>query len=473
MTVGAAGLAELLASRFGAKAVLCAAADVEPALSDGTYTAHNTRVVVFRPATADELSQGLALLGRSGVAVVPRGGGSGLAGGAVPPDDRLSVVVSTERMRRIRGLDRKSRVMVAEAGVVLAAAQAAAAEAGFSLGLDHGGAGSATVGGSIATNAGGIRVIKNGMARDQLLGVEAVLVDGRIIGGPRGLWKDNSGINLAQLLAGSEGTLAIITACALKLRPAARGAEAMLLGVADPAAAVSVLESACRILGEAVSAAELISASAIDWAEGQGHAGPPFAAPWYLLIGAEATSPYFDLTAGIAALLCEVLGAKLALDGVQAQSAAQRNALWSLREGIPEAMGAWRGAIGKTDTAVPPAAVPAFVARIEAATPPEALAAFFGHVGDGNIHVNFLPRPGQERAFELALPHLMLETEEAALALGGTVSAEHGIGRDKRAALTRMRSAVELELMAGLKRVFDPGDRLNPGKILIPASEKG
>lgn len=466
MNLPATELADKLRSRFGPQSILSAPADVAPYLRDGSYSSVSDNVVVFRPRSTEELSAALTWLSGTGVELVTRGGGSGLAGGCVPRNNSHSVVVSTERMRAVRHVDPVGKVMIAESGVILADAHEAASRAGMKFGLNHGGAGSATIGGSIATNAGGAEVLRYGMARDQLLGVEAVLANGRVIDSLRMLRKDNSGFNLTQLLAGSEGTLAIITAASLKLRPTPIARQAALFGLADAAAAVELLQLAHAAMGEFVSSAELMSASALTWTRIRGGPAPPFETSWTLLVEAESTSAYFDLAGAFDHLISCALETGLAQDGVMAGSEAQRIALWGLREAIPEAMGAWRGPIAKTDTAVPPGSIPAFVDAIEAAAPPESLCVFFGHIGDGNIHVNFLPRPGQETRFAAQLPDLIRLVEDHALKLGGTISAEHGIGSSKIAALRRMRSSAELALMAGVKRVFDPAGRLNPGKVI-------
>ena len=396
----------------------------------------------------------------------------------MPRAGRAALVVSSERMRRVRALDPLARVLVAEAGVTLAAAQDAAAAAGLHLGLDHGGAGSATLGGSVATNAGGSNVLRYGMARDQILGVEAVLADGRRIGAARVLWKSNAGYSLAQLLAGSEGTLAFVTAVALKLRAAPLTRKAALFVLPEPGAALPLLALARADMGEAVCAAELMCPFSTAFATGQGHARPvpEIADRWAMLLEAESTSPHFDLGAAFDACLAAAFGAGHAVDGVLAASEAQRVAFWSLREGIAAAMGAWRGPIGKTDTAVPIGAMPDFIARVQAgakARAPSAQVAFFGHAGDGNIHVNFLPGATGDAALVAALPDLLQLVEDTALALGGTVSAEHGIGSSKRAALARMLTGAELDLMAGIREVFDPSGRLNPGKIFLSSTIPG
>ncbi|MBE3637252.1 FAD-binding oxidoreductase [Mangrovicoccus algicola] len=456
-----------LTGRFG-PSVVVTGAEARPYAGDMMYRATQAAVCVFRPDSTRMLSDGLKALADLDLDFVPRGGGSGLAGGATPDGTRASIIVSTERMRAIRRIDPRGRLMVAEAGVVLAEAQQAALEAGLQLGLTHGGAGSASLGGSISTNAGGANVLRYGMARDQLLGLEAVLPCGTVIGQASELWKDNTGYNLAQLIAGAEGTLAFVTAVTLKLRAGAKDRQAALFAVSSPAAALDLLALSHETLGEAICAAELMSGDAVDFAARMDCAGSPLEDrhDWLLLIEAEATSRFFDLAGGFEALLEEAFEQELVHDGVLAQSEAQRLGLWHLREGVAEAMDLHRGPILRTDCSVPVEAVPKFVAGVAegtAAKAPEAFAAFFGHLGDGNIHVNFLPRPDIAPA---GLPGaLSLMVEDVARGLSGSVSAEHGIGLHKRDALARMKPAAELSLMARIKAAFDPGGRLNPGKI--------
>lgn len=479
MRAPAATLAEAarrLEARFGAAAVLTTPAEVTPFLGDMMCREEEAPAVVFRPASARMLSEGLRALADLPLDFVPRGGGSGLAGGATPGRGRPSVIVSTERMRTIVKIDRAARLMVAEAGVVLADAQAAAEAAGLHLGLTHGGAGSASLGGSVATNAGGNNVLRYGMARDQILGIEAVLTDGTRIGNAAELWKDNSGYALGQVIAGSEGTLAFVTAVALKLRAGVLERKAALFAVASPEDALSLLDLAHEVLGEAVSAAELVSGSALHFAQTMGTATPLLdgAPDWMLLIEAERTSPWFDLPAGFDALLEAAFERDLVQDGIVAQSEGQRRSLWALREGIPEAMDLWRGAMLRTDCAVPVGRVPDFVARTAArigAHDGRLHAVYFGHLGDGNIHLNAIPpEPAAPLPDQAGLAAAI---EDVAIALGGTISAEHGIGLHKRHALARMKPEAELMLMERIKQAFDPAARLNPDKILLPRAGCG
>ncbi len=383
------------------------------------------------------------------------------------------MVVSLERMRRIRSVDTVGDVLVADAGCALYEVQQAAIAAGRVLGLDHGGAGSSCIGGNIATNAGGNNVVRYGMARDQVLGIEAVLADGSILGPPSVLRKCNAGYDLRHLLTGSEGTLALITAVALKLRPAPIACATAILGVASPQAAVELLSLAKLVLGEAVSAFELMSRPAMEFHFA--HVGAKrepldIETPWLVLLECESTSRFMDLDAAFQALFEQALAGGLVQTGSLAASVAQRRAMWALREGIAIAMGEAKYHIVKTDTAVPIGSVPEFIRRVESTISSSARGSrsmYFGHVGDGNIHLNILPPPDMADAeFRRRSKGLSSLVDEVALALGGTVSAEHGIGQGKREALKRMLSTTELALMRAVKRAFDPDGVFNPGKII-------
>lgn len=466
---------EQLRGIVGDQGVLVAPGDLAGYRADSVHRVDGGIICVVRPADTAQAARVVTACRAAGVALVPRGGGTGFAGGSLPVPGQNVVLVSLERMRRIRSLDTVGDVLVAEAGCTLHEVQQAAVAANRVLGLDHGGAGSSCIGGNVATNAGGNNVVRYGMARDQVLGIEAVLADGSILGPPSVLRKCNAGYDLRHLLTGSEGTLALITAAALKLRPAPLACATAVLGVASSQKAVALFTLARSVFGEAVSAFELMSRPALEFHFAHAGAGrEPLdrETPWLVLLECESTSRFMDLDAAMHAFFDQALADELVLTGSLATSVAQRRSMWALREGIAIAMGEAKYHIVKTDTAVPIGSAPEFIRRVESDIPrsvPGSRAVAFGHVGDGNIHLNILPPPdmpdAEFRARSKALSRLV---DDIALSLGGTVSAEHGIGQGKREALQRMLATSELSLMRAIKLAFDPDGVFNPGKMIAP-----
>ncbi len=464
-------LAATLRALVGDDGVLDQPGDIAGYRGDLARQTAGTILGVVRPRTTEETVGIVKVCAAAGIALTPRGGGTGLAGGAAPVADRAGVVISFERMRKIRKLDVVGSIMVVEAGCTLHAVQEAAADAGKLLGLDHGGV-SSQVGGNLSTNAGGNNVLRYGMARDQVVGLEVVLADGRVLSQLSPLRKNNAGYDLKQVFLGAEGTLGLITAAALRLWPAPIARATACLGVATLEAALELFVRAQASLGEAISAFEIMPREGLalhfahvrKWRE-------PFATqtPWLILLEADSASSYFDLARAVEELFAVALEDGLVVDGMVAATEAQRTALWALREGIAVAMIETPGSL-KNDTAVPVAAVCDFVARARAVVEqvvPGCIPVPFGHVGDGNIHFNVLPpAPMMADDFKTHWADLTRAIEDVALGLGGTVSAEHGIGSLKRSALRRMRSSAELDAMQVLKSAFDPRDIFNPGKIL-------
>ena len=466
-------LVERLRAIAGEGGVVADPAGLQAYRGDSVHRAEGGILCVARPAGTEQVAEVVRACRAAGVPIVPRGGGTGFAGGSLPIAGQSVVMVSLERMRRIRSLDPVGDVIVVDAGCVLHEVRQAAAAAGRVLGLDHGGAGSSSSGGTVATNAGGNNVVRYGMARDQVLGIEAVLADGSVLGPPSVLRKSNAGYDLRHLLTGSEGTLALITAVALKLRPAPVACVTAMLGVASPQQAVELFALARTFFGDAISAFELMSRPALEFHFAHvGARREPLAdpTPWLALLECESTSRFMDLDAAIQGLFEQALADGLVSTGSVATSLAQRRAMWVLREGIAVAMGAASYHIVKTDTAVPTGSVAEFIRRadldVERALPGSRTVAF-GHVGDGNIHLNILPPAGMpDQQFRARSNELAAAIDEIALSLGGTVSAEHGIGQAKRQALRRMLPAPEIALMRAIKRAFDPDGIFNPGKMI-------
>jgi len=424
--------------------------------------------LLLAPGSTDEVATIVGLCAGAGVPIVPYGGGTGLVGGQVAAD--LSpVIVTLEQMDAVRSVDATENAMVVEAGVILQRVQEVAGEAGRLFPLSIAAQGSARIGGVLSTNAGGVNVLRYGNARDLCLGLEAVLPDGSVLHGLSPLRKDNTGYDLRHLLIGAEGTLGIVTAATLRLSPRPARMGAAMLVVPDPAAALTLLNLARDRIGEGVSAFELIGRQGLDFlAEHMPEIRLPLGRPdWSVLIdlGLGAGG---DPEAALEGLFEAGHAAGLVSDGVIAQSGAQRDAFWAVRESIPLANRAV-GAVSSHDIAVPLAAIPAFIA--EAPRRVARIGAFrincFGHVGDGNLHWNVFPGPGGSRgdhagdrdAIKRAVHDLVHE-------MGGSVSAEHGIGRLKVDDLERYGDPARLSAMRAIKRALDPGGIMNPGAVL-------
>ncbi|MGB8602155.1 MAG: FAD-binding oxidoreductase [Rhizomicrobium sp.] len=428
----------------------------------GKYHGHAT--VMLRPAATAEVSAILKYCNQNAIAVVPQGGNTGLVGGQMPFDGE--VILDMTRMRAIRSVDQAGASLTAEAGVILAEAQAAADRAGLMLPLSLAAEGSCTIGGNLSTNAGGVNVLRYGMARDQLLGLEVVLADGRVLDMLRSLRKDNTGYDLKQLFVGAEGTLGIITAATLKLSPKPAARFTAFLAVADVDQAIEILHRLQAATGGMVNAFELVPRYGIDLVVRHMGARDPFAdpAPWYILC---EVSGMAQLQEPFEAALGSALEVELALDAVIAGSEAQRAALWHLRESMSEAEKR-EGPSFKHDIAVPVSAQGAFIAEAVPAVLaayPSLIPVVFGHLGDGNLHFNFmLPKGGE--ALLAAWDAVADAVYKVVRRYDGTISAEHGIGVMKRQALKDLRAPAELAIMAVLKKAFDPNGILNPGKLL-------
>jgi D-lactate dehydrogenase (cytochrome) len=452
---------------------LTAPEDVAPHLVERRGLFHGAALGVARPGDTAETAALVRICAESGLAVVPQGGNTGLVGGGVPPEHGRAVVVSTERLTRIRAVDPLNFTLTAEAGCILATLQQAAADVGCLFPLSLGAEGSCRIGGNLSTNAGGLNVLRYGTTRDLTLGLEVVLADGRVWDGLTALRKNNTGYDLKHLFIGAEGTLGIITAAVLKLFPALAGVETALIALPDPDAAVAILDRARRASGDAVTACELMPRIALDLVVAHvPRCRDPFAGrhPWYLLLEVSSSRPG-TLRAGFEEMLSACLTDGLALDATLAESADQRQSLWRLRETIPEAQTA-EGASIKHDVAVATHRVPELIrhatAAVEAALPGVRVVAF-GHIGDGNVHFNLTqPADADPKAFLGEWEAMNRIVHDIVTDMAGSISAEHGIGRLKVAEMARTKSAVELDLMRRIKSAIDPAGIMNPGKV-IPA----
>ncbi len=452
---------------LGPSGILLDPQAIEPYVIDfwGQYRGRSP--AVLRPASTEEVAAVVRLAAEARVPLVPQSGNTGLVRGGIPDESGRQVVLSLERMSRIREVDPRGEHIVVEAGCVLETVQRKAAEIDRLFPLSLGAQGSCRIGGNLATNAGGVTVLRYGMMRELVLGLEVVLADGRVWNGLRTLRKDNTGYDLKQLFIGSEGTLGIVTAAALRLFPAPKDRRTCWLGIDAPEVALDVFELFRARAGEVISSFELLTGFGVEAAcTHLPGVRRPLADPhpWHLLI--ELAWSFEDgLAEKLEAVLTRAIEMGLVRDGTVAESEAQRANMWRIREGQSEAT-RHMGFIVRTDVTVPIAAIPRLIERMQAWTAAHAPAVTlvpFGHVGDGNLHFNFVTPP--ERVAELK-PVLLDRLYDEVTALGGSISAEHGIGRMKREALWKRRPALDRELVARIKRALDPDGILNPGVIL-------
>jgi FAD/FMN-containing dehydrogenase len=447
-------------------------ADTKAYETDWRDLYHGHTAAVIRPADTAELAQAVRLCAAARVGLVPQGGNTSLVGGATPSADGSELVVSLARLNQLRAIDPLDLTMTIEAGVTLKVAQEAAAASDCLLPLSISAEGSATIGGVLATNAGGNNTLRYGNARDLVLGLEVVLADGQIWNGLRRLRKDNTGYCLRQLFVGSEGTLGIITAAVLKLAPKPRAVEVALCALDSAAAALALLGRFQSDDAAAIQAFEYMSGGSMDLVlnliEG---ASLPLAAPapHYVLVELATPRPSADLRGQLEAVLGAALEDGLVQDAVLAESEAQRAAIWRLREEHSEAQKR-AGASVKNDVAVPVSQVPRLLedaSRAVAAIDPGIRIAPFGHLGDGNIHFNLVqPERGNGAAFLAATPALMAAVNAVVRALDGSFSAEHGVGQLKPQMLADWRGGAEIALMQRIKAALDPKGLMNPGKVI-------
>lgn len=441
-------------------------------LSDWRNAYRGNAALVVRPACTAEVAEVVRLCREAGVSLVPQGGNTGLCGGSIPDASGTQVVLSLTRMTAIRAIDPANETITVEAGVILKRLQEAAAEVGRLFPLSLGAEGSCTVGGNLATNAGGTAVLRYGNMRDLTLGLEVVLADGRIWEGLRGLRKDNTGYDLKHLFIGSEGTLGIITAAVLKMFPAVRSLTTAWVALASPQAAVDLIGRMRTLCGDRLTGFELMSRQSVEFVlRHVAGCNDLFSDvhPWYVLIELSDTLVDAPLAQMLESGLGEALEQGDALDAVVASNETQVAALWALREGISEAQN-HEGPSLKHDISVPVSSIPAFIE----ATDRKLLEDFpgvrivaYGHVGDGNLHYNISKPAGAEDApFKAQAEAIMHVIYDATVAFAGSISAEHGLGQAKRDAAQRYKSPLELELMRTLKQALDPAGLMNPGKLL-------
>ncbi|WP_338665467.1 FAD-binding oxidoreductase [Pararoseomonas sp. SCSIO 73927] len=462
-------LAERLRAALPEGTVLTADTDREAYLLEERSLYRGQAPIVLRPRSTEEVATAVRLCAEAGVPVVPQGGNTGLVGGTVTAAHE--VLLSLGRMNGIEEVDPVNFTMTVEAGCVLASIQEAAERAGRLFPLSLGAQGSAQIGGNLASNAGGINVLRYGNARDLVLGLEVVLADGRVWNGLRALHKDNTGYALKHLFVGSEGTLGIITRAVLKLFPRLTDRTVAFCALRDPADALTLLSLARDRAGEAVTAFELMSELSVEIVARHAGGQDPMQErhPWYALIELAGSGHDGSLRPVLEGILEEAFERGTLADAVVAESGAQYAALWRLREGIPEAQKKEGGSI-KHDVSVPVSRVPAFLRRAgEAAAEalPGVRVCAFGHLGDGNIHYNLTQPIGMEKAaFMAEWEQMNAIVHDIVVELGGSISAEHGIGLLKAGELRRYKDPVEMDLMRRMRDALDPARLLNPGKML-------
>jgi FAD/FMN-containing dehydrogenase len=465
-------LLDHLREAVGEAHVLTSPDDVAAYSVDWTGTHEGTPLAVVRPGSTAEVAAVVRACHDPGVAIVPQGGNTGLVAGGVPDSSGSQVVLSLGRMRTVRAVDPAAGTITVDAGVVLADVQAAAAEAGRLFPMSLGSEGSCTIGGNVATNAGGTAVLRYGMTRELVLGLEVVLPDGRIWDGLRGLRKDNTGYSLKDLFVGSEGTLGVITGAVLRLFPATPRHATAWVAVPSVAAAVDLLAVTQRHGGAHLTTFEIANRQAIDLvlAHLPGAIDPlPAQSDWCVLLELAGAESDTGLDDALEAALGEAIEAGLASDAAVAGSPAQRTALWGLREGISEVQ-KMEGATLKHDVTLPVARLADWAVAIGPVLEeilPGVRSVTYGHVGDGNLHYNLNAPVGDDAALRAAAAHLTTAIYDSVAAADGSISAEHGLGRVKAAAGASYKSDVEVDLMRAIKRALDPDNLMNPG-VLLP-----
>jgi len=472
MTPAQTHLVQTVRDRFGVRAAITDPADIAPWLTDWRGRFRGVAGAILAPATRDEAATMLGLAHAAGVALVPQGGNTSMVGGATPPGDGSALILSTRRMNRIRSLSPEDGLAVVEAGVILAALHEAALGQGMRFPLTLGARGSATIGGLTSTNAGGTQVLRFGTMRALVAGVEAILPDGQIHDGLAALKKDNRGYDLTQLLVGAEGTLGLITAVSVRLVPAIAARAVAWVGLTSPENALTLLRH-LQARTDTMESFEIVASRSLDLV--LEHI-PGTRAPlesrhaWHVLIEAVATSPEEEPSALLEQLLEPVLVSGLVADVVIAASEAQAEAFWKIRDSLSAAERASGPAV-QHDISIPVADMPRFMIEASAACEvrfPGKIASAFGHLGDGNVHFHVRATPGADwdRFYAEEAEGITRFVDDLVVAAGGSISAEHGIGQMKLSELERLSSPARMTALRAVKAAFDPGELMNPGKLV-------
>lgn len=475
MTAAALSLADALdriRAAVGPAGMLTDDGDMAPYLAEWRGRFKGKAPAVVRPASTEEVAEVVRICRAAQIPLVPQGGNTSLVGGSIPYEEGREIVLSLSRMNKIRHIDTLDYSMTVDAGVVLKTAQQAAADADRLLPMSLGAEGTCQIGGLVSTNAGGMAVLRYGVMRDLVLGLEVVLPDGRIWNGLRSLRKNNTGYDLKHLFIGAEGTLGIVTGAVLKLFPRPRQVETALVAVPSPAAAIELLARLRTASGDAVTAFELMSDVCIDFAlKHVAGAVNPLSSPtpWCVLVELSAGTRSDSFRESFEEALGAAFEDELATDAVLCESESQAGQLWLLREAIVEAQKFEGGSI-KNDVSVAVSRVAEFIERAVAAVEaacPGIRPTIFGHVGDGNIHFNLSQPEGADTAAYLARWDEICDVvNDVILDMDGSISAEHGVGRFKKDEMPKIKSAVEFDLLKRIKAAIDPEGLCNPGKML-------
>ena len=464
-------LIETLATIVGAQNVITDAQTMHPYLGDWRGRYRGAARCVVRPGTTAEVSAIVRACSAAGVAMLPQGGNTSHCGASIPDKSGKTVLISLSRLNKVRAVDAANNTITVEAGCVLQNLQEAALAVDRLFPLSLAAEGSCQIGGNLSTNAGGVQVLRYGNARELVLGLEVVLPDGEVWNGLRGLRKDNTGYDLKQLFIGAEGTLGIITAAVVKLFPLPQSTATAWLAIASPQAAIGLLNGLQAAFGAMLTACELVSDISLGMVLKHipGAQAPLEKSPWYLLVELSGSGEEAALRDALATFLEPALESGEISDAVLAQSVDQAKRLWNLRESISEAQKI-EGFSIKHDISVPVSRIPEFLERAGSALQhawPGIRIVAFGHVGDGNLHYNqSKPEAGENAAFIAAQPQVNEMVHDIVHQLGGSISAEHGIGQLKREEILRYKSPLEMQMMRTIKQAFDPRGLMNPGKVV-------
>lgn len=450
-------LRETLLARLGPRGVVTDANDLAPHLQEWRGRSVGRTPFMVTPASTEEVAHVVAACAAAGVAITPQGGNTGLVGGQIPQGE---VLLSLKRMNRIRDIDAAADAITADAGVVLTALHDAAHGADRHFPLSLASQGSATIGGLISTNAGGVHVLRYGMMRDFVLGIEAVLPNGAVVHGLKALRKDNTGYDLKQLLIGGEGTLGVVTAATLRLFPRPKGHVVAMAALETPDQAIALLQHVRNATG-ALSAFEIMNRTSVDFATQLPGVRAPFAAPWIALLEFESAEEA-GLEEALERVIGDALERGLATDAAIAQSSQAAADFWKLRESIPAGHRSVGAPQVSHDTSTPVSAVPEFLRRADAAVAalaPGVRTVAFGHAGDGNIHYTAIAADADA---PFPAEAIAAAVHDVARGLGGSISAEHGIGVFRREDLMRFKDPATLAAMRAIKQALDPHGLMNP-----------